>query len=139
MELLPLAGLGVKGGFGTGGTMVAGIGFVSGRMCLINANVGTNKGGAIDLATLKKALRINEIANENNLPAINLVESAGANLPTRRRFSILAEIILRKSPVAPKEGYLPFLLYSAIPLPVVPIFPVCQTIPFLSKEKRKCF
>lgn len=81
LELLPLAGLGVKGGFGTGGTMVSGIGFVSGKMCLITANVGTNKGGAIDIATLKKALRINEIGQENNLPAINLVESAGANLP----------------------------------------------------------
>jgi len=81
LELCPLAGLGVKGGFGTGGTMVAGIGFVSGKMCLITANVGTNKGGAIDIATLKKALRINEIGNENHLPSINLVESAGANLP----------------------------------------------------------
>ncbi len=81
LELLPLAGLGIKGGFGTGGTMVAGIGIVSGKMCLITANVGTNKGGAIDIATLKKALRINEIALENNLPSINLVESAGANLP----------------------------------------------------------
>src|SRR3954463_16238774 len=46
LELLPLAGLGVKGGFGTGGTMVSGIGFVSGKMCMITANVGTNKGGA---------------------------------------------------------------------------------------------
>jgi acetyl-CoA carboxylase carboxyltransferase component len=81
LELLPLAGLGVKGGFGTGGTMVAGIGFVSRKMCMITANVGTNKGGAIDIATLKKALRISEIGVENNLPAINLVESAGANLP----------------------------------------------------------
>jgi acetyl-CoA carboxylase carboxyltransferase component len=81
LELMPLAGLGVKGGFGTGGTMVAGIGFVAGKMCLVTANVGTNKGGAIDIATLKKALRINEIGNENNLPSINLVESAGANLP----------------------------------------------------------
>ncbi|MEZ4880735.1 MAG: carboxyl transferase domain-containing protein, partial [Chitinophagales bacterium] len=81
LELLPLAGLGVKGGFGTGGTMVAGIGFVSNKLCMITANVGTNKGGAIDIATLKKALRIGEIANENNLPSINLVESAGANLP----------------------------------------------------------
>jgi acetyl-CoA carboxylase carboxyltransferase component len=35
LELMPLAGLGVKGGFGTGGTMVAGIGFVSGKMCLV--------------------------------------------------------------------------------------------------------
>ena len=81
LELCPLAGLDVKGGFGPGGTMVAGIGFVSGKMCMINANVGTNKGGAIDIATLKRALRIGEIANENNLPCINLVESAGANLP----------------------------------------------------------
>lgn len=81
LELLPMAGLGVQGGFGPGGTMVAGIGFVSGKMCMITANVGTNKGGAIDIATLKKALRIGEIANENNLPSINLVESAGANLP----------------------------------------------------------
>ncbi|HNB48607.1 MAG TPA: carboxyl transferase domain-containing protein, partial [Chitinophagales bacterium] len=81
LELCPLAGLGVKGGFGTGGTMVAGIGFVSNKMCMITANVGTNKGGAIDIATLKKAIRISEIASENNLPCINLVESAGANLP----------------------------------------------------------
>ncbi|MEZ5026893.1 MAG: carboxyl transferase domain-containing protein [Chitinophagales bacterium] len=81
LELCPLAGLGVKGGFGTGGTMVAGIGFVSGKMCLITANVGTNKGGAIDIASLKKALRIAEIGAENNLPGISLVESAGANLP----------------------------------------------------------
>lgn len=81
LELLPMAGLGVQGGFGPGGTMVAGIGFVSGKMCMVNANVGTNKGGAIDIATLKKAIRIGEIANENNLPSINLVESAGANLP----------------------------------------------------------
>lgn len=81
LELCPLAGLGVKGGFGTGGTMVAGIGFVAGKMCLITANVGTNKGGAIDIASLKKALRIAEIGAENNLPGISLVESAGANLP----------------------------------------------------------
>ncbi len=81
LELLPLAGLGVKGGFGTGGTMVAGIGFVSGKMCLITSNVGTNKGGAIDIASLKKALRIAEIGAENNIPGISLVESAGANLP----------------------------------------------------------
>ncbi|HRB70128.1 MAG TPA: acyl-CoA carboxylase subunit beta, partial [Chitinophagales bacterium] len=73
LELCPLAGLGVKGGFGTGGTMVAGIGFVSGKMCLITSNVGTNKGGAIDIASLKKALRISEIGRENNLPGISLV------------------------------------------------------------------
>ena len=80
LELLPLAGLGGKG-FGTGGTTVGGIGLVSGRLCMLISNVGTNKGGAVDYATLQKGLRLSEIAMENALPVINLVESAGANLP----------------------------------------------------------
>jgi acetyl-CoA carboxylase carboxyltransferase component len=84
MELCPFAGWGTDG-FGTGGTVVAGIGFVSGRMCMLNSNVGTIKGGAIDYATLQKGLRIGEIANENRLPMINMVESAGANLPDQAK------------------------------------------------------
>lgn len=84
MELLPFAGWGMDG-FGTGGTLVAGIGFVSGRLCMINSNVGTIKGGAVDYATLQKGLRIGEIALENGLPAINMVESAGANLPDQAK------------------------------------------------------
>jgi acetyl-CoA carboxylase carboxyltransferase component len=84
MELLPFAGWGVDG-FGTGGTIVAGIGFVSGRLCMINSNVGTIKGGAIDYSTLQKGLRIGEISLENELPAINMVESAGANLPDQAK------------------------------------------------------
>jgi acetyl-CoA carboxylase carboxyltransferase component len=55
---MPLAGLGVQGGFGPSGSLVAGIGFVSGKMCMITSNVGTNKGGAIDIATLQKAFKI---------------------------------------------------------------------------------
>jgi acetyl-CoA carboxylase carboxyltransferase component len=85
LELMPLAGLGVQGGFGPSGSLVAGIGFVSGKMCMITSNVGTNKGGAIDIATLQKAVRLNEIALENRLPGINLVESAGANLPDQAK------------------------------------------------------
>jgi acetyl-CoA carboxylase carboxyltransferase component len=84
MELCPFAGWGMDG-FGTGGTVVAGIGFVSGRMCMLNSNVGTIKGGAIDYATLQKGLRIGEIAFENKLPMINMVESAGANLPDQAK------------------------------------------------------
>lgn len=84
MELLPMAGYGMDG-FGPGGTIVVGIGYVSGRMVMINGNVGTIKGGAIDYATLQKAARLNEIALENNLPCINLVESAGANLPDQAK------------------------------------------------------
>lgn len=84
MELCPFAGWGTKG-FGTGGTVVSGIGFVSGQLCMLNANVGTIKGGAVDYATLQKGLRIGEIAFENKLPMINLVESAGANLPDQAK------------------------------------------------------
>jgi acetyl-CoA carboxylase carboxyltransferase component len=84
LELLPLIGLDGDG-FGPGGTTVSGIGLVEGRLCVINANVGTNKGGAIDKATLQKTIRISEIASENNLPVINLVESSGANLPEQEQ------------------------------------------------------
>ena len=81
LELLPLAGMQRKGGFGAGGTNVAGIGLVSGKLCLISSNVGTRKGGSVDYATAFKGLRLGEIARENRLPSINLVESGGANLP----------------------------------------------------------
>lgn len=84
MELCPFAGWGTDG-FGTGGTIVTGIGFVSGRLCMLNSNVGTIKGGAIDYATLQKGIRIGEIAMENSLPTINMVESAGANLPDQAK------------------------------------------------------
>lgn len=84
MELMPFAGWGMDG-FGTGGTIVVGVGFVSGRLCMINANVGTIKGGAIDYATLQKGIRAAEIALENELPVITLVESAGANLPDQAK------------------------------------------------------
>lgn len=85
LELLPLAGLEIKGGFGAGGTNVAGIGIVSGKMCMINSNVGTRKGGSTDYATAFKGLRLGTIARENRLPSINLVESGGANLPDQAK------------------------------------------------------
>lgn len=85
LELLPLAGMNRKDGFGGGGTNVAGIGFVSGQLCLINSNVGTRKGGSIDYHTAFKTIRINEIILENKLPSVNLVESGGANLPDQAK------------------------------------------------------
>lgn len=85
LELLPLAGMLNKGGFGTGGTNVSGIGLVAGKLCMVNSNVGTRKGGSVDYATTFKALRLGEIARENRLPTINLVESGGANLPDQAK------------------------------------------------------
>ncbi|MGB0932557.1 MAG: carboxyl transferase domain-containing protein, partial [Chitinophagales bacterium] len=57
LELLPLAGMKQKGGFGAGGTNVSGIGLVAGKLCMVNSNVGTHKGGSVDYATVFKSLR----------------------------------------------------------------------------------
>ncbi len=85
LELLPLAGMERKGGFGAGGTTVSGIGLVAGKLCLVSSNIGTRKGGATDYHTAFKGLRIGQIARENRLPSINLVESGGANLPDQAK------------------------------------------------------
>lgn len=96
LELMPLAGFGIKGNIALGGTMVCGLGIVSGVLCLITANVGTIKGGSIDYTTLQKSFRINEIAMENELPIINLVESAGANLPEQAKIFNYGGITFRE-------------------------------------------
>lgn len=85
LELLPLAGMENKSGFGAGGTNVSGIGLVSGKLCMINSNIGTRKGGSVDAATLLKGLRVGQITRECKLPSINLVESGGANLPDQAK------------------------------------------------------
>ncbi len=69
-----------QGGCPAGGT-VAGIGYVSGRQCVILANDQTVKAGAWFPITGKKNLRMQEIAMENRLPVIYLVDSAGVFLP----------------------------------------------------------
>jgi acetyl-CoA carboxylase carboxyltransferase component len=103
LELLPLIGLETDG-FGPGGTTVAGIGIVEGRLCVINANVGTNKGGAIDKATLQKTTRVSEIAAENGLPVINLVESSGANLPEQEQIFNYGGVIFREITRRSRQG-----------------------------------
>lgn len=69
-----------QGGCPAGGT-VAGLGYISGRQCVILANDQTVKAGAWFPITGKKNLRLQEIAMENNLPVIYLVDSAGVFLP----------------------------------------------------------
>lgn len=103
LELLPLAGLGGNTS-SPGGTLVGGIGLVEGRWVLITANVGTEKGGATDLPTLQKSLRLNEIALENRLPVINLVESAGADLPEQAKIFNYGGAIFRDITRRSKAG-----------------------------------
>ena len=63
-----------------GGGSIAGIGVVSGRRCIVSASDSGIKGGTIPPMGLKKTLRLQEIAFENRLPLVHLVESGGANL-----------------------------------------------------------
>jgi len=84
LELATLAGYKMhdddgKGDIAGGGSIV-GIGFVSGRRCLVGASDSGIKGGAVSPMGLKKSLRAQDIALANKLPCVNLVESAGANL-----------------------------------------------------------
>ena len=84
LELATLAGYKMHDDDGkkniAGGGSIVGIGFVSGKRCLVSAADSAIKGGAVSPMGLKKSLRAQEIALENKLPCIGLVESAGANL-----------------------------------------------------------
>ncbi|KAL7076784.1 hypothetical protein ACQ4LE_003699 [Meloidogyne hapla] len=71
------------------GGIITGLGMVSGRLCVITANDATVKGGTYYPITVKKHLRAQEIARENRLPCIYLVDSGGANLP--RQAEIFAD------------------------------------------------
>src|ERR1700761_6207489 len=81
LEIGALAAYGMYEGDVHGAGLVAGIGRVSGREAMILANDPTIKGGAYYPMTVKKHLRAQEIAFENRLPCIYLVDSGGANLP----------------------------------------------------------
>ena len=81
LELSPLAADGMYDGECPGAGMIAGIGRVSGRECMIVANDATVKGGTYYPITVKKHLRAQEIAKQNRLPCIYLVDSGGAFLP----------------------------------------------------------
>ena len=76
-----LAAYGMYGGDVPSASLITGIGRVSGRECVIVANDATIKGGTYYPMTVKKHLRAQEIARENHLPCIYLVDSGGAFLP----------------------------------------------------------
>jgi 3-methylcrotonyl-CoA carboxylase beta subunit len=81
LEIAPLAANGVYGDEAPGAGVVAGIGLVHGRPVLVISNDATVKGGTYFPLTVKKHLRAQEIALENRLPCIYLVDSGGAYLP----------------------------------------------------------
>ena len=81
LELSPLAANGLYDDAIHGAGLITGIGRVEGRECVIVCNDSTIKGGTYYPMTVKKHLRAQEIARENRLPCIYLVDSGGANLP----------------------------------------------------------
>ena len=88
LEIAPLAGLGLDDPdldkSVPGGGVIGGIGFVSGVRCMITASDSGIDAGALQAMGLDKQLRIQELALENKLPFVQLVESAGANLMNYR-------------------------------------------------------
>ncbi len=81
LELSSLAAYGMYDNETPGAGVITGIGIVNGVECVINANNPAIKGGTTYPISLKKSLRVQEIAANNRLPTIYLVESGGANLP----------------------------------------------------------
>jgi 3-methylcrotonyl-CoA carboxylase beta subunit len=83
LELAPLAAHAMYHGAAPGAGLIAGVGRVSGVDCMIVCNDATVKGGTYYPMTVKKHLRAQEIAEQNRLPCIYLVDSGGANLPNQ--------------------------------------------------------
>ena len=83
MDIAPLAALDMYDNAAPGAGLIAGIGRVSGVECLIICNDATVKGGTYYPMTVKKHLRAQEVAQQNRLPCIYLVDSGGANLPNQ--------------------------------------------------------
>ena len=81
LELSPLAALDMYDNEAPGSGVITGVGRVSGVECVIVCNDATVKGGTYYPMTVKKHLRAQEVAMENRLPCIYLVDSGGANLP----------------------------------------------------------
>src|SRR3954471_11131628 len=81
LELSPLAANGMYDDGAPAAGIITGVGRIQGRECLIIANDATVKGGTYFPMTVKKHLRAQEVALQNNLPCVYLVDSGGAFLP----------------------------------------------------------
>ena len=83
LEIAPLAALNLYNGDAPAAGLIAGIGRIEGVDCMVVCNDATVKGGTYYPLTVKKHLRAQEIAQQNNLPCVYLVDSGGANLPNQ--------------------------------------------------------
>jgi acetyl-CoA carboxylase carboxyltransferase component len=137
LELCALAGWGSD--FTTGGSIVAGIGVVEGVECLISATDPTVKGGAMNPWSLKKSFRLAQIAEENGLPTINLVESAGADLPSQKDIFIPGGRMFRELTRASKAGVPTIALVFGNSTAGGAYIPGMSDYTVMVKEKAKVF
>ncbi|WP_163506319.1 acyl-CoA carboxylase subunit beta [Fodinicola acaciae] len=86
LELSPLAAWGTQ--YAVGGSIVTGVGTISGVECVVVAHDPTVRGGSSNPYTGRKVRRAMQIAEENRLPLVNLVESGGADLPAQKEIFI---------------------------------------------------
>src|SRR5579864_8151153 len=81
LEMSPLAAFDLYGGDVHSASIITGVGRIAGRECVVVANDATIKGGTYYPMTVKKHLRAQDIARQNNLPCVYMVDSGGAFLP----------------------------------------------------------
>src|SRR5215471_5238552 len=89
LEFSPLAAYGMYGGDVHSASLITGIGRISGRECVLIANDATIKGGTYYPMTVKKHLRAQDIARENHLPCVYMIDSGGAYVPAMSDQSII--------------------------------------------------
>ncbi|SPA04504.1 Methylcrotonoyl-CoA carboxylase beta chain (fragment) [Cupriavidus taiwanensis] len=104
LELSQLAAYDMYDDAAPGAGIITGIGRVAGQECVIVCNDATVKGGTYYPMTVKKHVRAQEIAEENHLPCIYLVDSGGANLPNQDEVFPLHPLRRRDAPDRDRQG-----------------------------------
>ena len=104
LEIGALAGHGIGAGIKAGASIIGGVGVVSGVECMIACTEATVKGGAMNEYSVTKSRRLGQISEENRLPAIHLIESAGADLPNQSRIFVPGGQAFRDITRASKAG-----------------------------------
>ena len=142
LEIGALAAFGMYEGDVHGAGLVAGVGLIHGREAMIIANDPTIKGGAYYPMTVKKHLRAQEIAAENRLPCVYLVDSGGANLPhqaevfpDREHFGRIFYNQARMS----SAGVAQIAVVMGSCTAGAPMFPRCPTRRSSSRNKERFF
>ncbi|TDV55284.1 acyl-CoA carboxylase subunit beta [Actinophytocola oryzae] len=102
LELSPLAAWGSD--YAVGASVVTGIGVIEGVECLVSGSDPTVKGGSSNPWSTRKSFRAADIAAQNRLPVVNLVESGGADLPTQKEIFIPGGRIFRDLTRASSAG-----------------------------------